>query len=103
MYAVIATGGKQYKVAEGDNLRVERLEGDVGSRVTFDRVLMVGAGADSKIGKPVLDGATVEAEIKDQNRAKKIKVFKFQRREKYRRRYGHRQPYTELKITKISA
>lgn len=102
MYAIIATGGKQYKVAEGDKVRVEKLEGEVGGNITLDRVLMMGEGTDVKIGRPIVDGAAVEAQITDQARNKKVIVFKYKRRKNYRRKYGHRQPYTELKITKIT-
>lgn len=102
MYAIIATGGKQYKVAEGDTVRVEKLEGEVGGSITLDRVLMLGEGAKAKIGRPMLEGATVEAQITDQARNKKIIVFKYKRRKNYRKKYGHRQPFTELKITKIT-
>jgi large subunit ribosomal protein L21 len=102
MYAVIATGGKQYRVAEGDRVRVEKLAGAAGDKIVFDRVLMVGGGDAAKLGAPRLDKASVEAEITDQGRARKIVVFKFKRRKKYRRKQGHRQPYTELRITKIN-
>jgi large subunit ribosomal protein L21 len=101
MYAVIATGGKQYRVNEGDKVRVEKLTGEKGDVVVFDRVLMLGGEGEAKIGAPTVDGATVEAEIKSQDRDRKIIVFKFKRRKKYRRKYGHRQPFTELQITKI--
>jgi len=103
MYAVIATGGKQYRVSEGESLRVEKLDGGVGDKVVFEKVLMLGAGSDSKIGQPFLKKASVEAEITDQARARKIVVFKFKRRKKYRRKQGHRQPYTQLRITKIKS
>ncbi len=102
MYAVFATGGKQFKVSEGDRLRVEKLPGEVGGKITFDQVLMLGGEGEPKVGTPMLDGATVEAEIESQDKAKKILVFKFQRRQKFRKRYGHRQPFTALKITKIN-
>ena len=102
MYAVISTGGKQYRVSEGDKLRVEKLAGDVGAKVEFGEVLMVG-GDKVAIGKPFVAGAKVVAEIVAQDRAKKIIVFKFRRRKNYRRKNGHRQPYTELKVTGISA
>ena len=102
MYAVISTGGKQYRVSEGDKLRVEKLTGDVGATVEFGEVLMVG-GDKVAIGKPFVAGAKVVAEIVAQNRAKKIIVFKMRRRKNYRRKNGHRQPYTELKVTGISA
>ncbi len=102
MYAVIATGGKQYKVSEGDLVRVEKLPGEVGEKVLFDNILMLG-GAEPKVGMPTVEGVSVEAEIARQDRARKIVVFKFKRREKYRKKYGHRQPYTALKITKIKS
>ena len=101
MYAVIKTGGKQYRVAEGQKLRVEKLAGNAGDKVTFDEVLLVG-GDSPKIGQPLVSGAKVAAEIVGQDRGKKIVVFKFKRRKNYRRKNGHRQPYTELKITGIS-
>jgi large subunit ribosomal protein L21 len=107
MYAVIKTGGKQYRVAEGQKLRVEKLAGNAGDKVTFSEVLLVGAagsGGDTpKIGRPLVSGASVAAEITAQDRGKKIVVFKFKRRKNYRRKNGHRQPYTELKITGITA
>jgi large subunit ribosomal protein L21 len=104
MYAVVKTGGKQHRVREGDLVRVEKLAGDVGAKVTLEEVLMVGGeGASTKVGTPLLSGATVEAEIVKQGLAKKILVFKMKRRKNYHRRYGHRQPFTHLKITKIAA
>ncbi len=103
MYAVIASGGKQYRVSQGENVRVEKLEGSVGSKIVFDNVLMLGDGKDSKVGQPNVAGASVEAEITNQGKAKKVIVFKFKRREKYRRKMGHRQPYTELKVTSIKS
>jgi large subunit ribosomal protein L21 len=102
MYAVIKTGGKQYRVTEGDRLRVEKLPGDVGSDITFDEVLMLG-GEKVAIGTPMVKGAKVMARIVAQDRAKKVIVFKFRRRKNYRRKRGHRQPFTELKITGVSA
>ena len=102
MYAVIKTGGKQYRVAEGDTLRVEKLSGEVGSAIEFDQVLMLG-GEKVAVGKPLVAGASVKAEIVAQDRAKKIIVFKMKRRKNYRRKQGHRQPYTEVKVTGISA
>ncbi len=102
MYAVIKTGGKQYRVSEGDRLRVEKLLGEVGTSVTLDEVLMIG-GEKVVVGKPRVAGAKVTAEIVAQDRAKKIIVFKFRRRKNYRRKRGHRQPFTELKITSVSA
>jgi large subunit ribosomal protein L21 len=102
MFAVIQTGGKQYRVAKGDSLRVEKLPGDVGAAVTFDTVLLVG-GESTKVGTPLVAGAKVSATIVAQDRDKKIIVFKFRRRKNYRRKNGHRQPFTELKITDITA
>jgi len=102
MYAVFKTGGKQYRVEQGDALRVEKLAGSVGDTITFDQVLLLGGGDALKIGKPVLGGAKVEATITAQDRAKKIIVFKFRRRKNYRRKNGHRQPFTALKITGIT-
>jgi large subunit ribosomal protein L21 len=102
MYAVIKTGGKQYRVTEGQKLRVERLPGNPGDAVSFDQVLLLG-GDSPKIGQPLVSGASVTAEIVGQDRARKIIVFKLRRRKNYRRKQGHRQPYTELKITGIKA
>ena len=102
MYAVIRTGGKQYRVSEGDTLRVEKLPGDVGSSITFGEVLMLG-GPNVQVGKPLVKGAKVSAQIVAQDRAKKIIVFKMRRRKNYRRKNGHRQWYTEVKITGIGA
>lgn len=104
MYAVIKTGGKQYRVEEGQLLRVEKLVGEVGTKVSFGEVLLVaGEGADTKVGKPLLGGATVAGEIVAQERGPKLVVFKFRRRKNYRRKNGHRQPYTRVKITGIKA
>ena len=102
MYAVIKTGGKQYRVTEGDRLRIEKLPGDVGATLTFDEVLMLG-GDKVAVGTPLVKGAKVTAEIVAQDRAKKVIVFKFRRRKNYRRKRGHRQPFTEIKITGVSA
>ena len=101
MYAVFKTGGKQYRVEPGDKLRVEKLPGSVGDTVTFDQVLLVGGGEALKLGMPVVGGATVQAKILDQDLARKIIVFKFRRRKNYRRKRGHRQPFTALEITNI--
>ena len=101
MYAVIKTGGKQYRVAQGDRLRVEKLPGNVGDTVTFGEVLMIG-GEAVKLGKPLIAGAKVEAKVIAQDRAKKVIVFKFRRRKNYRRKAGHRQPFTALEITGIT-
>jgi large subunit ribosomal protein L21 len=102
MYAVIKTGGKQYRVAQGDKLRVEKLPGNVGESVTFGEVLLVGEGEGVKIGTPTVGGAKVEAKIVAQDRGPKIIIFKFRRRKNYRRKTGHRQPFTALEITGIS-
>ena len=102
MYAVIRTGGKQYRVSEGDTLRVEKLAGSVGDALKFDEVLMLG-GEKVAIGLPLVKGASVAAQITAQDKGKKIIVFKIRRRKNYRRKNGHRQPYTELKVTGISA
>jgi large subunit ribosomal protein L21 len=100
MYAVIKTGGKQYRVAEGDQLRVEKLAGAVGDGITFDKVLLVG-GESLKVGKPLVAGAKVEAKIVRQGLGPKVLIFKMRRRKNYRRKTGHRQPFTALEITKI--
>lgn len=102
MYAVIRTGGRQFRVSEGQKIRVEKLPGNAGDKITINEVLLVGGDAP-KIGKPLVTGASVSAEISEQDRGKKIVVFKFRRRKNYRRKNGHRQPYTVLKITGISA
>lgn len=102
MYAVIKTGGKQYRVSEGETLHVEKLNGAAGDAVTFDEVLLVGGGDTVKIGKPTVKGASVKAEIVGQQLDKKIIIFKFRRRKNYRRKQGHRQPYTAVKITGIT-
>ncbi len=102
MYAVIKTGGKQYRVAEGQKVLVEKIPGQNGDKVTLDQVLFVG-GDSPKIGQPLVKGASVAAEIVEQGRGKKIVVFKFRRRKNYRRKTGHRQPFTALKITAIAA
>jgi large subunit ribosomal protein L21 len=102
-YAVIKTGGKQYRVAEGETVRVEKLAGDPGKKLEFTDVLMLASGADVKIGKPLVAGVKVLAEIVEQDRERKIVVFKYKRRKNFRKRGGHRQPYTALKITGIKA
>lgn len=103
MYAVVATGGKQYKVKEGEVLRVEKLSGDVGQEISFDKVLMFSDGESVKIGQPLVDGVTVRGHIVDQAKAKKIIVFKYKRRKRYRRKQGHRQQYTAVKIDTIES
>ncbi|QXE00548.1 LSU ribosomal protein L21P [Terribacillus aidingensis] len=102
MYAIIETGGKQVKVTEGQTIFVEKLEAENGAEVTFDKVLVVG-GDDVKIGAPFVDGATVTATVEKQGRAKKINVIKFKAKKNYKRKQGHRQPYTKLTIGKINA
>ncbi|MDH3665087.1 MAG: 50S ribosomal protein L21 [Alphaproteobacteria bacterium] len=102
MYAVIKTGGKQYRVAAGDVIKVEKLDGEVGSSVDFDQVLMVGDGDDAKIGTPVIDGAKVSAEVLEQGKGDKVLVFKKKRRKNYRRTRGHRQHQTVLRISDIA-
>jgi large subunit ribosomal protein L21 len=102
MFAVLKTGGKQYKVSEGDLVRVEKLAGDVGEEVSLTQVLMVGSEDDLKIGAPYVDGCSVTGVVTKQFRDKKVLIFKFKRRKKYRRKNGHRQSLTELKITSIS-
>jgi large subunit ribosomal protein L21 len=101
MYAVIKTGGKQYKVEEGDILRVEKIEAEKGDKVTFDDVLLIG-GDDYAIGSPTVKGAQVSASVVRQFRDKKIIVFKMKRRKRYRKTQGHRQYLTEVRITQIS-
>ena len=103
MFAVIVTGGKQYKVAEGDTLFVEKLNAEEGSAVTFDQVLMVGEGDSVTVGAPVVDGAKVEDKVVKNGKAKKIYVFKMKRKKNERTKKGHRQPYTKIEITKINA
>jgi large subunit ribosomal protein L21 len=103
MYAVVATGGKQYKVQEGDVLRIEKLAGQVGDEVAFDQVLLVGEGDSVRVGRPLIEGASVKASIVEQDKSKKILVFKFKRRKRYRRKQGHRQPFTAIKINTIQA
>ena len=100
MYAVFKTGGKQYRVEKGDKLRVEKVDGAVGDSVSFDEVLLV-AGDALKLGRPVITGAKVEATIVGQGLGPKVTIFKFRRRKNYRRKTGHRQPFTALEITNI--
>lgn len=102
MYAVFITGGKQYRVETGDKLRVEKLPGSVGDAVSFNEVLLVN-GEELKLGQPMVVGAKVEAKILGQGLGQKIIVFKFRRRKNYRRKRGHRQPFTALEITDIVA
>lgn len=103
MYAVIATGGKQYRVSEGDVIQIEKLSADEGSDVSFDNILMVGEGDDVKIGAPYVDGCKVTATVQSQMRGKKIEIVKFRRRKHHQKRTGHRQYLTKVQITGISA
>ena len=103
MYAVVNSGGKQYKVQQGDLLRVEKLSGDVGSPVSFDRVMMYSDGENVSIGQPLLDSVAVEGHIVEQGKAKKIIVFKYKRRKRFRRKNGHRQEFTAVLIDSIKA
>ncbi|WP_138415546.1 50S ribosomal protein L21 [Aquibacillus sediminis] len=102
MYAIIETGGKQVKVEEGQEIFVEKVEGENGESVTFDKVVLVG-GDDVKVGAPYVDGASVTAKVEKQGRGKKIDVVKFKAKKNYHRKQGHRQPYTKLTIEKINA
>lgn len=101
MYAVVKTGGKQYKVAQGDKLKVELLNGNPGDSITLDQVLMIADGEKLTVGTPLVKGGTVSATIKSQGRHDKIEVVKFRRRKHFQKRTGHRQYYTELEITGI--
>jgi len=103
MYAVIETGGKQYRVSEGQSIKVEKLVADEGSSVDLDKVLMVANGDDIKVGAPYLDGGKVTATVKAHGRGKKIRIIKFRRRKHHQKEQGHRQSYTELEITGIAA
>ena len=103
MYAVIESGGKQHRVCEGEVLRLEKLDVPVGQSIHFDRVLLVGEGVQVKVGTPLVEGGRVSADVLEHGRGQKIDVVKFKRRKKYRRRQGHRQAYTEVKVTGIEA
>jgi large subunit ribosomal protein L21 len=102
MYAVIKTGGKQHKVSQGDEISIEKIDGSKGETVVFDEVLMVSSGEDVKVGTPFLTGARVEGEIIDQTKAGKINVFKMKRRKGFKKKTGHRQKLTRMKIKEIS-
>ena len=102
MYAVIKTGGKQYRVSEGDQIKVEKLDCEIGAEIVFDEVLMVGEGESVKIGTPTVDGGQVKAEVAAQGRADKVHIIKHRRRKHYHKEQGHRQHFTEVKITQIS-
>ena len=100
MYAIIATGGKQYKVSEGDVIKVEKLDAEVGAKVTFDNVLLVG-GDTVKVGTPTVDGAKVEASVESEGKGKKVIVYKYKRKTGYHKKNGHRQLFTQVKIDSI--
>jgi len=102
MYAVIKTGGKQYRVAAGEKIKVEQIPADVGAEITLDQVLMVGEGESVKIGTPIVAGASVTAKVIAHGRGPKIKIFKMRRRKHYQKHQGHRQNYTELEISGIA-
>jgi large subunit ribosomal protein L21 len=102
MYAVIRTGGKQHKVSQGDEISIEKIDGSKGETIVFDEVLMVSSGEDVKVGTPFLTGARVEGEIIDQTKAGKINVFKMKRRKGFKKKTGHRQKLTRMKIKEIS-
>ncbi len=103
MYAVIRTGGKQYRVMQGETLRVEKLEADVGAAVKFDQVLLIGEGEGITVGSPLVAGASVAATVKAHGRADKVRIIKFRRRKHHMKQMGHRQHYTEVEITGIAA
>ena len=103
MYAVIQTGGKQYRVAEGETLRVEKLPASPGDKLSFSPLLFADDGGNVQIGRPNISGIKVEAEVLEEGRGKKIVIFKYKRRKSYRRKTGHRQPFTALKIVSIQA
>ena len=101
MYAVIKTGGKQYRVTAGEKLKIEQIPADVGSQITLDQVLMVGEGESVKVGNPLVAGATVTATVVSHGRGVKVKIFKLRRRKHYQRTQGHRQNYTEIRVDAI--
>ena len=103
MYAVVRTGGKQYKVAPGEKLKVERIVADIGAEVTLDQVLMVAEGESVRVGQPIVAGAAVKATVVAQGRGDKVKIFKMRRRKHYQKHQGHRQSYTELRIDSIAS
>ena len=103
MYAVIKTGGKQYRVVAGEKLKIEQIPADVGAEISIDQVLMVGEGESVQIGAPLIAGASVKATVLSQGRHDKVKIFKMRRRKHYQKHQGHRQNYTEIRIDGISA
>ena len=102
MYAIIETGGKQYKVTEGDTLFIEKLEAEAGQAITFDKVLAILDGDKATFGAPVVEGASVAATVVKNGKGKKVRIFKYNPKKGYRKRQGHRQPYTKVEIGKIS-
>lgn len=102
MYAVIKTGGKQYRVAAGEKIKVEQIAADVGQEIVIDQVLAVGDGADIRVGTPLVSGATVTATVVSHGRGEKVRIFKLRRRKHYQKRQGHRQNFTELQIGSIN-
>ena len=102
MYAVIETGGKQYRVQEGDKIFVEKLEANAGDVINFDKVLLVSGDGNTKVGKPFVEGVTVTGNVLAQGKAKKIIVFKYKAKKDYRKKQGHRQPFTKIEIGKIN-
>ena len=102
MYAIIETGGKQYKVQNGDQIRVEKLDAEIGSTVVFDKVLAAGEGSDIKVGTAYLDGLTVEADVVESGKGDKVIIFKYKAKKDYRKKQGHRQPYTLVEITSVA-
>ena len=102
MYAIIESGGKQYRVTEGQSIKLEKLDVDAGGTINFDRVLMIGDGENSSIGAPMVTGAKVVAEVEAHGRHKKIKILKFKRRKHHMKQQGHRQDYTQVKVTQIA-
>ena len=103
MYAIIETGGKQYRVTEGQQIRIEKIKADNGQQVKFDRVLVLGDGAEAKVGAPYVDGAAVFGDVIETGKGKKVIIFKYKAKKDYRKKQGHRQPYTLVEITGISA
>jgi large subunit ribosomal protein L21 len=103
MYAVIKTGGKQYKVVAGEKIKIEQIAADVGQEIVLDQVLAIGSGADIKLGTPLVEGASVKATVVAHGRHDKVRIFKMRRRKHYQKRQGHRQNYTELEIGAVQA
>ncbi len=103
MVAIIKTGGKQYTVTENDVIKIEKLNNDVGDKVSFDEVLLVSNDGDIKVGKPFVEGAKVNAVVEEQGKGDKVIIFKFKRKKDYRKKRGHRQPYTKVRIESIEA